>query len=91
MSDKNKAILFTRSEGGLKVPCTFDVFKDELDNYTKVEKKEVYSKTFKMKIISRVVKIGKAYVHALFFQDGEVYDVRETGFVLRKHTANITL
>lgn len=88
---KNKATFFTRSEGGLKVPCSFDVFEHELSTYTKIEKKEVFSKTFKMKIISRVVKIGKVYVHALFFEDGRVYDVRETGFVLRENAQPITL
>lgn len=88
---KNKSILFTRVEGGLKVPCTFELFEDELGNHTKVEKKEVFSKLLKSKIISRVIKIDKVYVHALFFLDGKVYDAKETGFVLRAHTEPIEL
>lgn len=88
---RNKATEFTRVEGGLRVPCSFDLYEDELGNYTKVEKKEVFSKTFKMKIVSRVVKIDKAYVHALFFEDGKVYDAKETGFILRPNTQPIVL
>lgn len=80
----NKAEMWTRSEGGLKVPTTFDLYEHELKNYTKVEKKEVFSKVFNMKITSRVIKIGKVYVHALFFEDGKVYDVHHEGFKLRE-------
>jgi len=81
---RNKAKSFTRSEGGLIVPVTFEVYEDELENYTKVEKKEVYSKIFKSKIKSRVIKIDKIFVHALFFEDGKIYDVHPEGFTLRE-------
>ena len=88
---RNKSKFFTRVEGGLKVPCSFDLYEDELTDYTKVEKKEVFSKMLKMKITSRVVKIEKVYVHALFFEDGKICDVKENGFVLRPNTTEITL
>lgn len=87
---RNKAIYFTRSEGGLKVPCTFNVYEDELHKYTDVEKKEVFSKTFNQKIISRVVNIGKVYVHALFFED-KTYDVKENGFKVRMLNGDMIL
>jgi len=81
----NKARQFTRSEGGLKVPVDFEITEHEiLTTEYKVEKKEVYSKIFKSKITSRVVKISKHWVHALFFEDGKVYDVRPEGFKIRE-------
>lgn len=84
MKDKmNKALKLTRSEGGLKVDTPFDIYEHELANYSNVEKKEVFSKIFKRKITSRVIKIHKVYVHALFFEDGSVYNVTPNGFVKR--------
>jgi len=81
---RNRAILFTRSEGGLKVPVNFDVYEDELSKYTEVLKKSVFSKMFNKNIKSRVIKIDKVFVHALFFENGLTYDVYPEGFRLRE-------
>ena len=88
---RNKATHFTRSEGGTIVPVTFEVYEDELNSYTEVEKKEVFSKVLKTKIKSRVVKIVKIYVHALFFEDGKIYNVDINGFKLRELEREIIL
>lgn len=88
---RNKATHFTRSEGGTIVPIAFEVHEDELNTFTDVEKKEVFSKFFNTKIKSRVVKIGKVYVHALFFEDGKIYNVDINGFKLRELEREIIL
>lgn len=88
MSDRNKALKFTRVEGGLKKPCTFEIYEDELSKFSpvNVEKREVYSHGINAKITSRVVKIENVYVHALFFEDGKEFDVSQYGFKLRPNT-----
>lgn len=91
MKNRVKAEKFTRSEGGTIVPVTFLVYEDELNNYTDVQKREVFSKVFKMKIKSRVVKIGKEWVHALFFDNGNIYHVDINGFKLRVLENHLTL
>lgn len=87
----SKAIYFTRSEGGTKVPTTFEIYEEDLSKYTDVERKEVFSKVFKQKIVSRVVKINKIWVHALFFDNGNIYNVTPTGFKLRELEKEIVL
>ena len=81
---RNKAVSFTRVEGGTKVPVTFEVYEDELSVYTEVFKKNVFSKIFKKNITTRVVKIDKVFVHSLFFEDGLTYDIYPDGFKLRE-------
>lgn len=81
---KNKAKSYTRVEAGTIQPITFDVYEDDLKNHTDVLKKEVFCKALKKHINTRVIKFGKVYVHALFFEDGKVYDVNEKGFKLRE-------
>lgn len=81
---RNKAVSFTRVEGGTKVPLTFDVYEDQLPRYTEVLKKDVFSQMFKKPIKTRVVKIEKVYVHALFFENGLIYDVYPDGFRIRE-------
>jgi len=84
MNDRKKAVSYTRVEAGTIQPITFDVYEDELKNHVDVVKKEVFCKALKQRINTRVIKFGKVYVHALFFEDGKVYDVREGGFKLRE-------
>lgn len=82
---RNKALLFSRSEGGRVQPMDFDLYEDELDNYKdKVEKKEVFSIALACKINCRVVKFGKKYIHAFFFEDGTVQFADVSGFKSRK-------
>ena len=81
---RNKAVSFTRVEGGTKVPVPFEIYEDELIGYSQVLKKDVFSQMFKKPIKTRVVKIDKVFVHALFFEDGLIYDVYPEGFRLRE-------
>lgn len=84
MKDRNKAVSYTRVEGGTIQPITFDVYEDELKDYTDVEKKQVFSKIIKKPLQTRVIKFGKIYVKALFFEYGKIYDVGIDGFKLRE-------
>jgi len=82
---RNKALLYTRSEGGRVQPMDFDLYEDELENYKhKVEKKEVFCVALGCKINSRVVKFGKKYIYAFFFEDGTVKHADIGGFKSRK-------
>lgn len=83
MKDRVKALLFTRCEGGRLQPMMTSVFEDELDNFTDVVKKQVYNKAFLKTLNTRVVKIGKVFVHSLFFENGFVYDCDINGFKRR--------
>lgn len=83
MKDRVKALLFTRCEGGMLQPMMTSVYEDELDNFTNVVKKEVFSKELGITIKSRAVKIGKVFVHSLFFENGFVYDCDVNGFKRR--------
>lgn len=84
MSNRNRAILFSRVEGGVFQPMTEEVYEDEVKEMTGIIKKDVHSKTLNRKLTTRVIKIGKNYVHALFFEDGNAYDCTATGFEERK-------
>lgn len=58
-----------------------NIYEDELSEYKdSVEKREVFSKTLKTKINTRVVKIGDKYVHSLFFEDDKAFDCGMEGF-----------
>lgn len=86
MKDRIKALQYTRVEGGMIQNADFDFYEDQLKdiNVNDVHKREVYSKIFKRKITSRVIKIGKVWVHALFFENGKIYDVIAGGWKLRE-------
>jgi|SRR6185312_4977117 len=82
---RNKALLFSRTEGGSLQKLDLDIYEDQLSEYDgKAEKKEVFSKAIGIKINTRVIKFEKIYIHALFFEDGRVYDCNEIGFRERK-------
>lgn len=81
---RNKALLFSRVEGGTITVFPFDVYEDELHNYTKVITKEVFCKMIGKKLKTRVIQFDKIFVKALFFENGFAYDVTPEGFVKRK-------
>lgn len=92
MKDRIKIKGFTRVEGGMIQKAEFELYEDEMASKVfPVEKKQVFSKIFKTSINTRVTKIGKIWVHALFFENGNVYDLKPTGFVLREITREVTL
>ena len=66
---RNKALLYTLSEGGNMQPMKVDVYEYELENYTQVEKRKVFVPQLKEHITSRAIKIGNKFVHSLFFED----------------------
>lgn len=82
----NRVLKFTRSEGGNKIDMPFELYEHDINKYDSslVEKREVFSKVFNRKITSRVIKIKNLYIHAVFLEDGKVYDVHPSGFILRK-------
>lgn len=82
---RNKALLYTRVESGNKQVLPIDIYEDELDNYKDVIKKEVFCKAFQRKLNTRVIKFGKLYIKALFFEDGKAYDVDVNGFKQREN------
>lgn len=86
MKDRIKAVSYTRVEGGQIQDAEFDFYEDQLKDLdvTKIEKKEVFSKIFKRKLTTRAVKMGKMWVHALFFENGKVYDMYANGWKLRE-------
>lgn len=76
---------FTRVEGGTIVKADFEVKESDLHKYKdSVEIKEVFCKPLNRQIKTRVVKFGKVYVHALFFDNGNIYDCKPTGFKIRE-------
>lgn len=81
----NKALLFTRVEAGNMQVFPLELYEHELHTFTDVIKKEVFCKVIGKKLNTRVVKIGKLYVKALFFKDGTVYDVDLNGFAKREN------
>jgi len=86
MKDRVKASHYTRVEGGQIQEAEFDFYEDQIKDLdvSKIEKKEVYSKIFNRKLTTRVIKIGKVWVHALFFENGKIYDVIAGGWKLRE-------
>lgn len=90
---KNKLTHFTRLEGGMIIPANFDFYEEQVETIgiKDIIKKEVFSKTFKYKIFTRVAKINKIWVHALFFEDGKVYNATPSGFKLRQIEKEIVL
>lgn len=86
MKDRVKATHYTRVEGGTIQEVDFEFYEDQLNDIkvNDVHKKEVFSKIFNKKLTTRVVKMGKVWVHALFFENGKVYDVIQGGWKLRE-------
>jgi hypothetical protein len=85
MKEESKLLHFTRGAGGTFVKPHFQVKEVDLEKFKdKVELKEVFSKQLNQKLKTRVVKIGKAYVHALFFDNGNIYDCKPDGFKIRE-------
>lgn len=83
---RNKLKKFTRVEGGTMQEADFDYYEDQISDITQKEiyKKEVYCKPMAMKVNTRVAKIGKVWIHSLFFEDGKIYDADVNGFRLRE-------
>lgn len=84
MKDRIRVKSYTRVEGGTIQDAEFEMFEDEMDKWHTVEKKEVFCKAIGRKITTRVVKIGKIYVHALFFENGNIYHAHTHGFKKRE-------
>lgn len=79
---RNKLTHYTRVEGGTIQEADFEYYEDQLSEITQKDilKKEVYCKPMGMKIKTRVAKFGKVWVHALFFEDGKIYQADINGF-----------
>lgn len=85
MKDRIKIKGFTRVEGGTIQNAEFEFYEDQLASASFiVEKKEVFSKLMNRKITTRVTRMGKVWVHALFFENGNIYDLSPMGFKLRE-------
>lgn len=93
MKDRVKAVQYTRVEGGTKQNADFEYYEDQLKdiNTEDVHKREVFSKIFDRKITTRVIKIGKVWVHSLFFENGNIYDMIHGGYRLRELEKEVSI
>lgn len=93
MKDRVKAVKYTRVEGGTKQTADFEYYEDQLKEIRTqdVHKREVFSKVLERKITTRVIKIGKVWVHSLFFENGNIYDMIQGGYRLRELEKEVTI